>query len=138
MVHEAPTPSHFQGALVNGFSHSSCLSHTTCCYQFLSEKVRCIPEKYTLWIACGEDLGRNGANSLSCDRFLQLGMLLGFCVLNHIACAALDGRITLFALTGTTPDISIVLLSLSINLCSMQHMINISLLKVKRELHICI
>ena len=28
MVHEAPTPSHFQGAMVNGFSHLSCLSHT--------------------------------------------------------------------------------------------------------------
>ena len=31
-------------------------------------------------------------------------------LLNHIACAALDGKITLFALTGITPDISIILL----------------------------
>ena len=31
-------------------------------------------------------------------------------VLNHIACAALDGNIPLFALTGITPDISIILL----------------------------
>ena len=31
-------------------------------------------------------------------------------VLNHIACAALDGKIPLFALTGITPDISILLL----------------------------
>ena len=29
---------------------------------------------------------------------------------NHIACAALDGKIPLFALTGITPDISIILL----------------------------
>ena len=32
------------------------------------------------------------------------------CLLNHIACAALDGKIPFFALTGTTPDISIILL----------------------------
>ena len=32
------------------------------------------------------------------------------CLLNHIACAALDGKIPLFALTGITPDISIILL----------------------------
>ena len=31
-------------------------------------------------------------------------------VLNHIACTALDGKIPLFALTGITPDISIILL----------------------------
>ena len=31
-------------------------------------------------------------------------------LLNHIACAALDGKIPLFALTGITPDISIILL----------------------------
>ena len=30
--------------------------------------------------------------------------------LNHIACTALDGKIPLFALTGITPDISIILL----------------------------
>ena len=29
MVHGAPTPSHFQGAMVDGFSHLSCLSHKT-------------------------------------------------------------------------------------------------------------
>ena len=32
------------------------------------------------------------------------------CLLNHIACTALDGKISLFALTGITPDISIILL----------------------------
>ena len=31
-------------------------------------------------------------------------------LLNHIACTALDGKILLFALTGFTPDISIILL----------------------------
>ena len=31
-------------------------------------------------------------------------------LLNHIACSALDGKITLLALTGITPDISIILL----------------------------
>ena len=31
-------------------------------------------------------------------------------LLNHIACAALDGEIPLFALTGITPDVSIILL----------------------------
>ena len=31
-------------------------------------------------------------------------------LLNHIGCAALDGKITFFALTGITPDVSIILL----------------------------
>ena len=31
-------------------------------------------------------------------------------LLNHIACSALDGKISLLALTGITPDISIILL----------------------------
>ena len=31
-------------------------------------------------------------------------------LLNHIACPGLDGKIPLFALTGITPDISIILL----------------------------
>ena len=31
-------------------------------------------------------------------------------LLNHLACAALVAKITLFALTGITPDISIILL----------------------------
>ena len=31
-------------------------------------------------------------------------------LLNHIACAAQDGKIPLFALTGITPDISIIIL----------------------------
>ena len=31
-------------------------------------------------------------------------------LLNHIACTALDGKISVFALTGITPDISIILL----------------------------
>ena len=55
-------------------------------------------------------------------------------LLNHIACTALDGKIPLFALTGTAQDISIILLSLSMSLCSMQHMTNISPQKVKRGL----
>ena len=55
-------------------------------------------------------------------------------LLNHIASAALDGEIPHFALTGMTPDISIICFSLSTNLCSMQHMTNIFPLKVKREL----
>ena len=54
-------------------------------------------------------------------------------LLNHIACTALDEKISLLALTGITPDISIIL---SISLLSMQHMTNISLLKVKRGLAI--
>ena len=36
-------------------------------------------------------------------------------LLNHIACAALDGKVPLFALTGITSDISVILLSLSTN-----------------------
>ena len=32
-------------------------------------------------------------------------------LLNHIACAALDGKISLFGLSGITPDISIILLA---------------------------
>ena len=31
-------------------------------------------------------------------------------LLNHISCSALDGKIPLLALTGITPDISIILL----------------------------
>ena len=55
-------------------------------------------------------------------------------LLNHILCAALDGKLPLFALTGITPDISITLLFTSIRLCPMQHMIKILLLRVKRGL----
>ena len=55
-------------------------------------------------------------------------------LLNHIACTALDGKIPLFALTGIAQDISFILLSLSMSLCSMQHMTNISTQKVKRGL----
>ena len=36
--------------------------------------------------------------------------LLCLIYVNHIACTALDGKIPLFALTGITPDISIILL----------------------------
>ena len=40
-----------------------------------------------------------------------LSCLIYVCyLLNHIACAALDGEIPLFAITGITPDISILLL----------------------------
>ena len=55
-------------------------------------------------------------------------------LLNHIACNALDGKIPLLALTGITPDISIIYFSLSTNLCSMPHMTKNFLLKVKRGL----
>ena len=48
-------------------------------------------------------------------------------LLNHIACSALDGIIQ----PQTFPS---SYFSLSISLCNMQHMTNISLLKVKREL----
>ena len=55
-------------------------------------------------------------------------------LLNHIVCTALDGKISLFGLTGITPDISIISLSLSINQCFMPHMTRISHLNVKRGL----
>ena len=51
-------------------------------------------------------MNRSGAPAncwLSCLIYL-------FYLLNHIACTALDGKIPLFALTGITPDISIILL----------------------------
>ena len=58
-------------------------------------------------------------------------------LLNHIACGPLDGKIPVFALTGITPDISIILLFTFYHcLCSMQHMTNISLVRVKRGLAI--
>ena len=43
-----------------------------------------------------------------------------------MSCATLDGKIPLFALTGITLDISIILLFTFINLCSMQHDQNFS------------
>ena len=54
-------------------------------------------------------------------------------LLNHIACTALDGKIPLLALTGITPDISIILLFTFISLCFMPHMTRISHLKVNEE-----
>ena len=45
-----------------------------------------------------------------------LFLIYVFYLLNHIACAALDG------------------FSVSMSLCSMQHMVNVSLLKMKRQL----
>ena len=39
-----------------------------------------------------------------------LCLIYVFYLLNHIVCTALDGKIPLFALTGITPDISIILL----------------------------
>ena len=53
-------------------------------------------------------------------------------LLNHIACAALDGKIPLFALTGITHDISIILLFTFYHPVFYAHMANILLLKVKR------
>ena len=55
-------------------------------------------------------------------------------LLNHISCAAPDGKIPLSALTGITPDISTILLFTFISLCSMQHMTKILHLRVKRAL----
>ena len=52
-------------------------------------------------------------------------------LLNQIAWAALDGKIPLYTLTGIPQTFPSFYLSLSINQCSMQHRINISLLKVK-------
>ena len=46
-------------------------------------------------------------------------------LLSHVACSALDGKIPLLAIAGITPYISIIFSSLSISLCSMQHMTNI-------------
>ena len=57
-------------------------------------------------------------------------------ILNHIACAALNGSIPLLVLYGITPDISIMLLYTFFNQYSMQPRINIFHLKVKNELHI--
>ena len=46
-----------------------------------------------------------------CPSQLLLLCLIYVCyLLSHIACTALDGKIPLFALTGITPDISIILL----------------------------
>ena len=39
-----------------------------------------------------------------------LALVPYLCVFNHIFCSALDGKIPLLALTGITPDISIILL----------------------------
>ena len=52
-------------------------------------------------------------------------------LLGHIACTGLDRKIPLLALTCITPDISIILI---LHFLPMPHMINISLLKVKRGL----
>ena len=42
---------------------------------------------------------------------ISVGNCINVCyLLNHIACTALDGKIPLLALTGITPDISIILL----------------------------
>ena len=38
-----------------------------------------------------------------------LCLIYVFYLLNHIACTALDGKIPLFALSGITPDISVIL-----------------------------
>ena len=55
-------------------------------------------------------------------------------LLNHISCAALDGKITLFTSTGITQIYLSSCSSLFISLCSMQHMTKIFLLRVKRGL----
>ena len=58
-------------------------------------------------------------------------------ILNHIACSALGGSISLLALYGITKDISIMVLYTFTNQSSMHHMItNIFLLKVKNKLPI--
>ena len=55
-------------------------------------------------------------------------------LLNHIACNALDGKIPLLALTGITPDISIILLFTFYQPVFYASYKDISLLKVKRGL----
>ena len=51
-------------------------------------------------------MNRSGAPA----NFWLLCLIYVFYLLNHIACTALDGKIPLLALTGITPDISIILL----------------------------
>ena len=53
-------------------------------------------------------------------------------LLYHIACSALDGKTPILAVTGVTLAFPSYYFSLSVSLCSMQHMTNISLLKVER------
>ena len=50
-------------------------------------------------------MNRSGAPA----NFWPLCLIYVCYLLNHIACTALDGKIPLFALTGITPDISIIL-----------------------------
>ena len=50
-------------------------------------------------------INRSGAPA----NFWLLCLIYVCYLLNHISCAALDGKIPLFALTGITPDISIIL-----------------------------
>ena len=76
------------------------------------------------------EMNRSGAQANS-----WLLYLIYVCyLLNHIVCTVLDEKIPLVALTGITPDISIILVLLSINLCFMLHMTKISHLKEKRGL----
>ena len=51
-------------------------------------------------------MNRSGATA----NYWLLCLVYVCCLLNHIACSALDGKLPLFALTGITPDISIILL----------------------------
>ena len=55
-------------------------------------------------------------------------------LLSHTACSALDGKIPLLALSGISPDISIILLFTFYQPVFMPHMTKMFLLKVKRGL----
>ena len=55
-------------------------------------------------------------------------------LLNHISCAALDGKMPIFASTGITPDISIILLFTFHQPVFYAFMIKLFPLEVKREL----
>ena len=74
-------------------------------------------------------MNRSGATA-----YCWLLCLIYVCyLLNHIACAALGGLISLFVLYGIIPHISILLLSHFHNQCIMLPMISIFLQKVRKE-----
>ena len=58
-------------------------------------------------------------------------------LLNHIVCTALDGKIPFLALTGITPDISIILLSLSTSLeWRFLHLLTLLKIKIPLDHHL--
>ena len=55
-------------------------------------------------------LDQHSHEQIWCPNCWLLCLIYVCYLLNHIACSALDGKIPLLALTGITPDISIILL----------------------------